>query len=278
MLYHELRPVPALGQFVECFWFAEGEGRNAPIETIVPDGCPELILQLGEPFRQWRPSGAERQPTAFLVGEMTRALRVQPEGRVGTMGIRFRPAGLRAFLRTPLHELTDRTTPIDALWGRAASTFEEAVAEAKGAAARVRLAEAFLLGCVANGPARDAAVEAAVGRILRERGQVRLAALGAAAGLSERQLERRFRTAVGLGPKGLSRLVRFQEVLRRLGGGEGAPLVEVALDCGYFDQSHLVHDFRELAGAAPTQYLGAESDLARRFADPSRLDRFFAQP
>ena len=167
--------------------------------------------------------------------------------------------------------------PIEALWGRAARRLEEAVAEACDAAARVRLAEAFLLGCLDNGPPRDAAVEAAVGQILRERGQVRLAALGAAAGLSERQLERRFRTAVGLGPKALSRLVRFQEVLRRVGGGEGPPLVQVALDCGYFDQSHLVRYFRELAGVAPTQYLGAESDLARRFADPSRLDRFFAQ-
>jgi AraC-like DNA-binding protein len=209
---------------------------------------------------------------------MTRALRVQPEGRVGTMGIRFRPAGLRAVLRTPLHELTDRTTPIEALWGRAACRLEEAIAEAPDDAARVRLAEAFLLGCLDHGPARDAVVEAAVGQILRERGQVSLPVLGAAAGLSERQLERRFRTAVGLGPKALSRLVRFQAVLRRLGGVEGGALVQVALDCGYFDQSHLVRDFRELAGAAPTQYLVAESGLARRFADPSRLDRFFAQP
>jgi AraC-like DNA-binding protein len=278
MLYHERRPVPALGLFVECFWFAEGDGQSAPVESIVPDGCPELIVQVGEPFRQWRPAGIERQPRAFLIGEMTRALRVQPAGRVSTMGIRFRPAGLRAFLRTPLHELTDRTTPIEALWGRAACRFEAAVAEARDDAVRVRLAEAFLLGCLDNGPARDEAVEAVVGHILRERGQVRLTALGAVAGLSERQLERRFRTAVGVGPKALSRLVRFQEVLRRLGGGEGRPLVEVALDCGYFDQSHLVRDFRELAGAAPTQYLVAESDLARRFADRSRLDRFFAQP
>lgn len=277
MRYHERRPVQALAPFVECFWFAEGDGRNAPVETIVPDGCPELIVQIGDPFRQWSAGGAERQPKAFLVGEMTRALRVQPDGRVATMGIRFRPAGLRGFLRTPLHELTDRATPIDALWGRAAARFEEAVGEARDDAARVRLAEAFLLGCLDKGASRDAAVEAAVGRILGERGQVRLAALGVAAGLSERQLERRFRTAVGVGPKALSRLVRFQDVLRRLGGGEGQPLVQVALDCGYFDQSHLVNDFRQLAGVAPTRYLGVESDLARRFADPSRLDRFFAQ-
>jgi len=273
--YAEHRPSPPLRPFVECFWFAEGEGRGAPVETIVPDGCPELILHLADPFRRWHEGGVERQPSAFLVGEMTRALSVQPGGRVATMGIRFRPSGLRGILRAPLDELTDRATPIDALWGRAARDLEEVVREARSDAERVRRAERFLLVRRAEGPGPDAAVEAAVGLILRERGQVRLAALAAAACLSERQLERRFRVGVGLAPKTLARLVRFQEVLRRLGGGEAPDWVQVALDCGYCDQSHLVRDFRELAGAAPSRYLRAEGELARRFVAPERLQAFF---
>lgn len=275
MLYRERRPRPPLDRFVECFWFAEGDGHGAPVETIVPDGCPELILHLDEPFRRWDGSRAERQPTAFLAGEMTGAFRVQPGSRVETMGIRFRPAGLGAFLRAPLDELTDRTTPIDALWGRPAREMQDAVGEARGDRARIRRAEEFLLARAREGPGPDRPVEAAVGRILRERGRARVAALGVSAGLSERQLERRFRRAVGLGPKALSRLVRFQEVLRRLGDGSAPDWVQVALDCGYYDQSHLARDFRELAGSAPSRYLASEGDLARRFVDPRRLDEFF---
>ena len=142
---------------------------------------------------------------------------------------------------------------------------------------RVSIAEEFLLARLAAGAGPDLAVEAAVGRLLAERGQTRLPALAATAELSERQLERRFRSAVGLGPKALARLVRFQEVYRRLGEDAPADWALIALDCGYFDQAHLLRDFRELAGSPPSRLLGSEGELARRFVDPARLRRFFAR-
>jgi AraC-like DNA-binding protein len=275
--YRELRPRSPLGRFVECFWFAEGDGRDAPVQTIVPDGCPELIVHFGEPFGRWTGDRAELQPRAFVVGELTRALRLQPSARVSTMGVRFRPSGLRAFLGAPLHELTDRTTPLDALWGALGREFESRLHHAPSAATRVSIAEEFLLGRIAAGGGPDLAVEAAVNRLLAERGQTRLPALVTTAGLSERQLERRFRSSVGVSPKVLARLVRFQEVYRRL--GEQGPLdgVVIALDCGYFDQAHLLRDFRELTGSSRRLLLGSEGELARHFVDPARLQRFFAR-
>jgi AraC-like DNA-binding protein len=82
---------------------------------------------------------------------------------------------------------------------------------------------------------------------------------------------------VGLGPKGLGRLVRFQEVYRRLGADVPSDWASVALDCGYYDQAHLLRDFRELAGSPPSRLLGSEGALARAFVDPARLARFFAR-
>jgi AraC-like DNA-binding protein len=275
--YRELRPRSPLHRFVECFWFVSGDGRGAPIQTIVPDGCPELIVHRGEPFRRWRGERPEHQPRAFLVGELTGALRVEPSAHISTMGIRFRPAGLRPFLEAPQDELTDRTTPIDELWGALGRELESRLHEAASDAACVRIAEAFLLDRMAQGSGPDLAVEAAVGQLLSERGQTRLAALAATAGLSERQLLRRFRSTVGLGPKALGRLVRFQEVYRRLGEDVPSSWVGIALDCGYFDQAHLLRDFRELAGSPPSRLLGSEGELARQFVDPARLQRFFAQ-
>jgi len=275
--YRELRPRSPLHRFVECFWFVSGDGRGAPVETIVPDGCPELIVHGGEPFRRWHGERAERQPKAFLVGELTRALRVQPGARISTMGIRFRPSGLGAFLGAPLHELTDRTTPIDALWGRSGRALEAQLQEAPSDEQRVEVAEEFLLARLAVGTGPDRAVEAAVARLLAEGGQSRLRALATTAELSERQLERRFRSAVGIGPKTLARLVRFQAVYRRLGEDAPADWALIALDCGYFDQAHLLREFRELAGSPPSRLLGSEGELARRFVDPSRLRRFFAR-
>jgi transcriptional regulator GlxA family with amidase domain len=141
----------------------------------------------------------------------------------------------------------------------------------------VSITEEFLLARLAGGAGPDQAVEAAVARLVADRGQTRLAALATTAELSEGQLERRFRSAVGIGPKTLARLVRFQEVYRRLGDKAPAGWAEIALDCGYFDQAHLLRDFRELAGSPPGRLLGSEGELARRFVDPARLQRFFAR-
>jgi len=273
MRYREVRPRPPLDRFLECFWFvdAEAPARPAP-ERIVPDGGPELIVHFGDPFERLdeglRP---EPQPRAFVAGPLTRPLHLRPRGRVSTMGVRFRPFGLSAFVAAPLHELADRGTPLADLWGGLASALEGSLAEARGDAQRVRIAEGFL--CSRLRAEVDGTAAAAVAEIVRARGRVRLDPLRRATGLSVRQLERRFRCAVGLGPKSLARIVRFQEVLRRADGNE--PWVEVALDCGYYDQAHLLRDFRDLAGAAPSRFREACGDLARQFTSPARLDRFF---
>lgn len=278
MRYRERRVRPPLDRFLECFWFLQGEGapEGRPVQRIVPDGCPELIVHLGDPFQRITPGARpERQEPSFLVGQMTRCLLVRPGAHVDTFGVRFRPGGLAAFLAAPADELTDRFTPLPALWGRAALRLEERLGEASGDEERVRVAERFFLGLLAAGRASDPGLRAVVGEILDRRGQVELARLSGAAGLSERQLERRFRAAVGVAPKVLCRMVRFQEVLRRLEDQGPPSWVEVALDCGYFDQSHLIRDFRAFTGAAPSRYVGSETELARHFRSPRRLAAFF---
>jgi AraC-like DNA-binding protein len=273
--YREVRPRPPLDRFLECFWFVDADppsAESAP-ERIVPDGCPELIVHLADSFEcvDERGSG-ERQPRSLLVGTLTRPLQVRPQGRVRTMGVRFRPFGLSAFLPVPLHELKDRFTSLADIWNGTAGDLEEVLVMSASDAERVGLVERFL--CARQSPEVDGTIQAAVATILRARGQARLEPLARDTGLSLRQIERRFRDAVGVGPKALSRLVRFQEVLRRLSGDE--PWVDVALDCGYYDQAHLIRDFRGFVGLAPSRFRAAEGDLARQFTSPARLDRFFA--
>ena len=157
------------------------------------------------------------------------------------------------------------------MWNGAARRFEEALGEARTDAESVREAEQFLLDRLR--PQVDHAIEVQVQLILRARGHIRMEPLARRMGVSLRQVERRFRDAVGVGPKALSRVVRFQEVLRRLPGDEA--WVAVALDCGYYDQAHLIRDFRQFVGLPPRGFRGAEGDLARQFTSPARLERFF---
>lgn len=270
MKYEERRAPAALAPYVECIWLLEGQPNVPALERIVPDGCAELILHLGDRFQGRAAEGLETQPRSFLVGQMTRPLEVRAGRRVRTLGIRFRPGGAQAFLRIPLHELTDRVTSLEGIWGREARELEDQLRESRSP---IRTVCRFLQA--RRHDAGDRAVEAAVARIVAQRGQVRVASLGEAAGLSGRQLERRFQTAVGLPPKLLCRIVRFQSVFHRLGTADGVDWVGVALDSGYSDQAHLIRDFRDLAGETPARYLAGAGELARRFTSPARLDAFF---
>jgi len=259
-------------------------------EAVWPDGCIELIVHLGDPFRAQADGALAAQPISFLVGQMVRPMVLQPGGRVATFGIRFRPGGARPFFGVPLGELAGSTTPLEALWGTEAGRFEAALGAAWSDRARGPLAPAPVgelalerVGRVAErtllrrlDPRRrpPAEVQAAVARVLGSRGAVRVEHLAREVGWGTRRLERRFAAAVGMAPKPFARVVRFQSLLERLPSRE-PDWVSLALDCGYFDQSHLAGEVRSLAGVTPS-VLAAGDRLAAIFTSRERLDAYFA--
>ena len=86
-------------------------------------------------------------------------------------------------------------------------------------------------------------------------GQASVGGLAGELGWSHRRLIDRFREGIGLAPKTIGRVLRFERVSRMLQQVEEPRLAEVALDCGYYDQAHLNRDFRQFAGTSPGQYL-----------------------
>ena len=279
-LRYEERSLSApLDRFVECVWFLSAPRRSAPDsapERVVPDGCPELVFQFADPCFSGRP-GEEfrRQAPALLVGPLTSSLFVAPSGAVATMGARFRPGGLAAFVPMPVDELSDRQIAPEDLFGRASRGLHERLAEAGDDAGRAAVIERFLLSLLSGAARPERPVEHAVRRMLRRRGPVEVERLAGDLGITRRHLERSFRAETGMTPSLLGRLIRFQSVFRRLASGD-PDWISVALDCGYYDQSHFYRDFREFAAATPRQFVGEQGAFAGSFVSPERLERFFA--
>jgi AraC-like DNA-binding protein len=274
--YREFPARPELRRHVECVWtVTDGDPAPGPVDAIVPDACMELIVHVGAPFRQWRDGGAEAeaQSRSVLVGQIRRPLLVQSGGPVATVGLRFRPGGARPFFRLDLHEIAGRVVPLADLCGAAAAALEERLAGTAPPEAWSAAVQAWLLGR-AGGP-EDAVVDAIVREILARGGAVRVGDLCRQAGLSQRQLARRFQSAVGLGPKAVSRIVRVQAVLRAV-ARRPTSWIQVALDHGYADQAHLIRDFVEITGRTPPALREEETPFAGQFTDPARLDAYFA--
>jgi transcriptional regulator GlxA family with amidase domain len=121
----------------------------------------------------------------------------------------------------------------------------------------------FLERKLAERGASDAVVQRNVHAILASGGQISPDELAQRAGMTARQLQRRFQVSVGVSPKLLCRIVRFRTIFDCL--QSRAPWPSIALDCGFFDQSHLIRDFKQFAGQTPTAFLAAQSEFGRCF-------------
>jgi AraC-like DNA-binding protein len=212
-LYDEVPPPPALRPFVRALWRIERRARGEHL--IVPDAVTDLVIRDGE---------------AIAAGVDTRPSTVPARAGATIVGVRLRPGAATDVLGVPASELRDLRVPLDALWGADGRAFAENP---------IGVLERRLRGLRPSDPAAARAAG------LIERG-ASLPVVADAVGLGERQLRRRFTTAVGYGPKTFARVVRFQRALAHIRGG--APLAAAAAECGYADQAHMTREVAELAG------------------------------
>lgn len=271
--YREHVPAARLGPFVECVWMVwdpRARPRRAP-EHIVPDGCPELIVHLADPFSRRHAGRWRRQPRLFLAGTLAAPWTLRAGPRVRTLGIRFRPGAFPAFFPTDMARHADREVPLAALMPAAdARGLATDLGRARTPAACFRVAEAWLRARMPEEAAwASSLTRRAVARILEDRGRARIEAVGAALGVSRRRLERAFARDLGIRPKLYARIVRLNAALAALGGEDRVSAVDAALDAGYFDQAHLARDFRAVAGR--TARAGRGGDLSRALTRPARL-------
>ena len=268
MEYQEVSPSPALRDVVQCTWFL----RDAPeaagrVEAIFPDGRGEIVVNHADRFAAVDEPPGTLQPRSIAVGQMREPLRIAPTGTVDLAGVRLRPAGLWALLGVPMTELTGRRIDLDALDPALRRDLDAAARRRGGDAVRAERIEAVLLRRLHHRRRPSDAVVRAIAAIERSGGRIRIDDL--ADGLSARTLERRFAREVGLPPKVLARIVRFQGVLRRVEHTAPIDWARLAIDGGYFDQAHLIRDFRELAGTSPERYRRDVHAMSDRFVHGS---------
>ena len=267
MEYREQPPRPELTGLVRCFWQVRGPGRVGVPERVIPDGCAEIVLNQAGAFRRFAADGSShRQDHVLLVGQLGRAITIAPEGDVDLLGIRFEPGGLARLLDAPMAELADVDVGLRHLH-RDLHGRLEAAAVATSFEGRVQRIEAVLLRARATTRPRPQAglVAAAVSRLARTSHPVEQVAAGL--GVARRTLERAFRTDVGLSPRDFVRVCRLQRVVQRLEGGlPTGGWATLAVDAGYFDQSHLIRDFRQIAGTTPARFLAEQNPLTEAFA------------
>lgn len=258
--YVEYAPPRIWAHDIETIWSLKSPPpvpRNLT-EVLPADGRVELMFGFaGRSMRQAGLQPPQRYSGAFVMGSRSQGYALQHEGASHFIAVRFRPGGLAAFLPMPLVQLTDRVVDLRDLWGREIQDLHERLYDASLPDAR-RLIQAFLQGHYAP-PNHYTTIQYALRQIHQRQGQIRVGSLADDLNMSQKHLERLFQRYVGHTPKSYARIVRFQSALQVLtipGAGDVAGL---ANQLGYFDQAHLINDFKDFTGLTPGQYQAKKS-------------------
>lgn len=254
------RPAPGdpLEWAVDRVWDFHGMAAH-PRERVFPNGHLELIVQLDDRYRDVTAAGAVPTPAGCVTGIFSRSTVVQaPRRPCRVLGVRLRPSGAWALLAHPLCQLAELTADVRDLLGRAGEELAERCHDAGSGIDRVRRTVAWLGEQLRRPDARavDPAVHWVARRIADTGGSRPITALRAETGLTDGRLIALFREQVGVTPKRLARIHRFDHALTLLSREDGS-LAGVAQRAGYFDQPHMNAEFRKMAGLTPGEFLAA---------------------
>jgi AraC-like DNA-binding protein len=250
------KPCSMLEPYVACYWLSVFTGtENTALSltpkpvTLIPDGGSSIVFDIN--IRKGRHQEC-------IWGVMDKPVVVYNQhsvskGEIITFGVDFKPGGLYPFLNVPMHEFSNNSPELEAVSYSVFHKLIERLSYAGSVGEQINAIEAFLLERLEQANGLQPSVIKALYKIAAASGNIRISELAGQLFISERSLRRLFHEHVGLSPKTLCRITRLQNVLKHCREDTHKDYLIAAYDSGYFDQSHLIKEFKEFCGNTPGQ-------------------------
>ncbi|MBI1766589.1 MAG: AraC family transcriptional regulator [Acidobacteria bacterium] len=253
-------PSAPLNDFIASFWHLEDWNLPHQHERVLPTGTMELVIDLN-------PAHSATQ-TPLLSGIFSQPSTIGIAPQTTMIGVNFKPGGAGPFLRVPGAELHNQRILLNEFWGPEAAFLRERLLMLPSVEARFAVLEQNLLAKFDQAWRLHPAVAFALREFQRADQQPAVAEVTEQTGYSNRHFIQLFHEQVGLTPKLFCRVQRFQQTLSALNTARPIDWAELAITLSYFDQAHLINEFRAFAGLSPTAW------LARRGENPNHLPLF----
>jgi AraC-like DNA-binding protein len=255
--YHISKPSFFLSQYVKQYWAIENclPNGNQHIQRIVPNGLMELMFYFGDK-PQALDSIKNICDNTIISGQQRGYYDLLVTGNLSMFSISFQPYGAKLFFDLPLSEFYDQNISLKYLLKDKVKQLESTLYESKSFEEKICIVEKFLFNQLKNCNKKYELnrIRNSVMLINQSKGLIDIERLSSSACLSRKQYERCFAEYIGSSPKQFLRTVRFQNTLLEKQTNKSINLTELAYNCGYYDQSHMINEYKQLSGKTPSQY------------------------
>lgn len=262
MEFKIIYPLPTLAPFVKYYWVFERNYLVPAIERGIPIGCMQLVFHRKNCV--FSTAINDFQPKAFIEGQMSSYWDLHYEGENETIAVTLTPHGAQAFLGTSIVEFYNKNIPIECVADKQLSELQQAVLDADDKMECIGIIERYLLKRLTQLNPNIASYEYTIQQ-MESNSNTSIKQLSNISNICYKQFNRRFVNNIGINPKYLTRIIRFQKTLSVLQNGGSYNLTELAFKCGYYDASHILKEFREFSGYTPNEYMSMYNPFSDYF-------------
>ncbi len=271
MRLQHINPHPLLKGYIEKMWVFESSGRvpNDDMKLVVPNGLIKLVV----PFRNglsgkikngWFHLSKEHSITLIGMADIPAIVESENVSQAGTIGVEFSPFGAYRFFHLPQSEIKNQIHPLTDILGNIAKQLEEEMSNTESIDGKVFLLQQFLLKLFSHQDA-DYIFDYCVQKLQSTKGKISIAKLEKETGYSSRWLYKKFIDKVGVSPKNLSSIIRFQQYYQALANNQELGFIKKDFYNYYYDQSHFIKEFKRFTGLPPSRFENANNDFGKIF-------------
>lgn len=252
----QLYPTLMLSNIVKHYLIIRHEQEVFANYRLFSDGNPGLVFHFKDPFLQESDRHSNSvQPHSFLYGQMTHFNDIRSVGKLDMLIVVLQPHALRALLNLSASELNNTVVPLRTVFGQEGDDIENRVLSSANRAEAIKAIEQMLISRVNRFQQADRLIDRAIDLIYHANGMIAVSDITKELPVTERQLERKFKEQIGIGPKKFMDVIKFQHFLKSMQKFPlDVKLSQVIYACGYYDQAHLNNCFKRHVGVTPMQY------------------------
>lgn len=264
-------PKGLLSRFIQYFWMNDGYEPQSAVEKVLPSGSIQIIINLEEKcFRHFHTSDliqANEYDNVILTGMQTGYVYLDSYSRISTIGVVLKKGAVPALFGIPAGEFRDQVVSLRDITKFHVSEWREKLIAAPAIEEKFWMIEHFLTDLLKDSfSSLNPAILAAADQIEESNGNVSISDILDQSGYSRRWFSELFRNVVGVNPKQYAMICRFQNVLNAIRNDSFFHSTDIALRCGYFDQAHFIHDFKQFAGMSPSDYFRNQGTAANHLS------------